>query len=88
MTEEKIGERLVRIETQLKILSGQWEQHTEQDREHYAEISEKVTALLIDKAIRTGEDKGMRRVAGWISFCVATVISVAAVIVTHLMGGG
>jgi len=87
MTEHDVGERLVAIETELKLMNQQWKEHTEQDKDHYDEILEKVTALQIDKALRTGEDRGMRRVAGWVSFCVATLISAVALALNHMMGG-
>jgi hypothetical protein len=87
MVDDKVGERLASIETELKIMNQQWEVHTAQDKDHYNEISGKVSQLLIDRAVRIGQEKGLRRVAGWVSFCVATLISVVAVFMSHLMGG-
>jgi len=85
--ETQVGERLARIETRLDSMDDNWKKHTAQDKEHYEKISGQVTQILIDRAMRRGEEKSLRRVAGWVSFCVATMISAAAYFVKHLMGG-
>ena len=83
-----VGERLASIETRLNSMDDIWREHVQQDKEHYAEISEKVDRLLIDKAVREGEQKGVKRMVGTISIVVSGVVSGIVLFLRQFFGGG
>ena len=86
--ESIVGERLAKIETRLDSMDSAWRAHTQQDKEHYEEISKKVNQLLRDKAVRTGEERGVKRMVGTISVIVSGIVSGVAIFLKQFFGGG
>ena len=75
--------RLAKIETTLGHLNETWKAHTEQDKEHYAEISGKVEQLLLEQARTEGERRVTKRLAGYVSLAVSTVIGLIIAFINH-----